>query len=507
MQKLFIISLCLAAIASCGRNANGESFDASDDLTDVLMLAHMRRESIIRPGYYQVERLTIGRDSMPSDLFYRLFDNRPRSNIISANDAIYDVQIFFSVLSGMYGPYIYFGGDEIFFPIRDDIIEVLNTRNFWYVEDFAKLLRTNISRIVTDLHFDISRISFRGDYVFLTTDRQFIKTEYGFLCKVNNLYVNDVKLICTPDFYINIDTLFRLSIDERGSNFFHTPVVIMCYSDISHQPIQLNVIFEDGIKDVIYLEILYEALPSFDWYTSLNVIRGFPVVTMCGGMGSLYFQHANALGEEQEYVKNSIARQFLAFAEQVRDEPVIILDLRNNLGGNTSLPTQWLYTLLDEHVPPSYHVLSVLNYYVAIERFGQTGTGDIFDHREYYVPFDDNHIIHVVPEDKIVSNNQLLIVLTNRYVFSAAEVMVNLMFNVENTLIVGQNTGGAMLTTGGAWRMMLPYSGISFLFSTSILVQPAGHFREGHGIEPDIWVTSDALQAVLGMLESHLISK
>ena len=80
--------------------------------------------------------------------------------------------------------------------------------------------------------------------------------------------------------------------------------------------------------------------------------------------------------------------------------------------------------------------------------------------------------------------------------------MVDLFFNMENTLVVGQNTGGALLSAG-SMPIALPNSGISVTFSNAMYVHPANHFQEGKGFAPDVWVNGDALVAALGMLDAH----
>jgi len=498
MKKYILLiaaSLCLMVITSCGRNIvyPTEISTNPKNFNDVLDLARTRRENIIRPNYYQLTQLTTGRIPISTELYNRMFDSNMRTSVISAAEAIYDINIFFSVLSGSYGPYIYFGGDEHFLPIRDNIIETLHTQNIWDIEDIAHILHNKMSQIVNDGHFDIKGTWLRANYRFFSYSGQFDKCSDGFRNRLNGLYVKRLVLLCYPGLYLNLEDSFKLSMDESASSFFYSIVIPLRVQDMESLPYRLTVFYENELSETIYLEMKSEIWPDAAEDTSLSFVDGFPIISV-QEMG-----HPDS-DEPDGYS----ARRFLTYAEYVRDEPVLILDLRNNMGGNTLLPIQWLYILTGEHIPRNHFVLDAVNYSLAIERFGQKGTRDPLSRTAYFEPFDDYHIIHYSPEDRIVPNKQLIVVLINRNTFSAAEGMVDLIFNIENTLVIGQNTGGGLLTASGARRMMLPHSGIDFNFGTSILTHPEGHFREGVGLAPDIWVLGDALTATLSMLNAYL---
>jgi len=94
-------------------------------------------------------------------------------------------------------------------------------------------------------------------------------------------------------------------------------------------------------------------------------------------------------------------------------------------------------------------------------------------------------------------------VLVDRFSASATEDFVVHTLAVKNTLIIGQNTAGMLLSHGDSTRS-LRYSGVTFNASGAGFIFPYGLFTEGIGFAPDIWVTGDALAATLGMLEHHL---
>jgi C-terminal processing protease CtpA/Prc len=82
---------------------------------------------------------------------------------------------------------------------------------------------------------------------------------------------------------------------------------------------------------------------------------------------------------------------------------------------------------------------------------------------------------------------------------SAAEIFADKMLNLENTLIIGQNTAGFLIAPGNV-PYYLPNSGIPFVAGIEHFMHPAGNFYEGIGIAPDVWVIGDALTAALAMV-------
>jgi hypothetical protein len=222
------------------------------------------------------------------------------------------------------------------------------------------------------------------------------------------------------------------------------------------------------------------------------------------------------------YRSRQLARQFLQTATKLRHKPVIIVDIRGNTGGNTMLGQYWLFLLTGEIVPSNARDIIVWSPYVVVQ-------GNVFGEEEdlhYYAEklfeyfgadmyaleaaetvdgfvLDENHFAFGYIPDRIVQNEQLLIFLTDRNTSSAGEVFTDLSFNLENSLVIGQNTMGNLLTAINFAGITLPNSGVPFNFGSSIHAFPQGHLPESIGITPDIWVSGDALAAVLAMLVAH----
>lgn len=80
-------------------------------------------------------------------------------------------------------------------------------------------------------------------------------------------------------------------------------------------------------------------------------------------------------------------------------------------------------------------------------------------------------------QDQFAENEKLLIVLTGKYTASAAEQFVDAIHNVENVLIVGENTNGCILTAAGS--SYLPNSNAPMVLGANLVhVFPGEGFFE-----------------------------
>jgi len=427
-----------------------------------------------------------------------------------------DIRMLFSTLNRYYGAYIYLGGDDVFLPIRDSLMDIVDTQAVWDTNCLAVLIHEALSSVINDRHMHLNRIGFTGiNYGFFSYSGRFAIETEGFKCQATGRYVAELILPCNPDYILEIADIFRLSMDEGGEYFFYTPILALRLQAEQLAPCYLLIMYKCGTTETVALEAYampmfaqlgslayhvsyepHEIIP-FEPFTSLELIQGFPVVSV-NKMGT-----PDAPDGENA---SGVAMQFLEYARVLRDEPIIIIDLRGNVGGNGILPTQWLYYLLDEIVPHNFVKLTPMDYYAYREFTGI----DAMLPTEVEVsifstisPLDDNHTISGFPTGSLVENNQLIILLIDRLVGSAGEAMVDLAFSIENTFVIGQNTHGALICVGDARRTM-PGSGIPFGFGVSLFVHPEGHFTESRGFAPDIWVSGDALEAAIGMLSNHL---
>jgi len=503
---LSIVILSLTLAASCGRgevenliltDRSPLLVNTSDELAYVLDRAYIRREGIVAPDEDRLRDFIRERDSSRG-AFSHLFRNNPlRQDEVSMGDARSSTRFLFSALAEFYAPYFFLGGDEVFLPVLDDIIVAIEAQQRWYVDDLSLLLHAYLSSVINDAHFLIhgqETMRFHKHHMFLNFDGRFNRHRGSFYCQESGLYIESVMLQCQPDIVLNVNDVLRLTVDESGTDFFYSPVVLLpAYMETPHY---LLISFEDESSMLRSLKYQHgEFVRGEDWErasTSLEFIQEIPVITS-PQMGS----DANRDADDW-YDRDAL---FLSFAEQLRDEPVIIMDLRFNGGGHPAPPGQWLYTLTSEVIPAN----SV--FFSAVEHDTLYSYGILAHWADRYsaTPFEYNHTIFLSTPDRIVSNNQLIVFLTCRFTASSAELMVDLAFNMENTLIIGRNTIGALQTSVGLQKR-LPFTGLPLSFSHNMWVHPEEHFQESIGFAPDIWVQGDALTATLAMINNHLLT-
>jgi len=288
------------------------------------------------------------------------------------------------------------------------------------------------------------------------------------------------------------EEVMRLHVDGMG-RMSYSPVVLLPRSLFTSN---IYMTYEDGkrrsrtfFKEVIPGQREVQ-LPS------LKFINDIPVVTV---MSMGFDGHENAW-------RLNHAAPFLEFAEQLRDEPVVIVDIRGNRGGNVLLSTRWLYALTGELVPFNYVALTTQPPNSAVFRFNPN---NIFQNPpgawETYIslkPFGDGYTISGNEPRKIIEREQKLIVLTDRNTVSAAEGFVDSIFNVTNTLVIGTPTGGMLAFDTAYANMYLPNTGIPLGLGRTKMLWPEDHFAESVGIMPDVWVAGDALAAALALVNN-----
>lgn len=142
--------------------------------------------------------------------------------------------------------------------------------------------------------------------------------------------------------------------------------------------------------------------------------------------------------------------------------PALIIDIRNNEGGNP----QFAFRIIERLISGRTHVYS-----------HQFKSGP--------APNDYSELEKIYANEKsdVVKWDKPVYLLTNRNVYSAANLFTAMMKAVPTVTQIGDWTGGGGGVPAGA---ELP-NGWAFNFSSSILSMPNGFIIE-HGLEPDLFV-------------------
>ena len=199
-----------------------------------------------------------------------------------------------------------------------------------------------------------------------------------------------------------------------------------------------------------------------------------------------------------------------------------MLDVRGNRGGNEHYPIEWIRRLTGVRVGSGL-VFSELKsrttmagrlnafrrwqkispdidffrqqearHLELLESFGPGGTAPYWSGPFY-------------PGEQTFPNQTTVVVVTNGLVGSAGEGLVMRASRMENVVVVGENTRGA-LTFGNVSLHQLPNSGLDVWLPINLNLFPDLEFREESGLEPDYWVpAADAVNFAIAALRKGTI--
>ena len=462
-----------------------------------LAVANQRRREIEWPGHERLHELTAGRRPQPPEFDisrwwprYSQYEQIERSSeLISRDDAIADSKEFFDLLAYFYGSYVYFGGDDVFLPVLDAIFARLESEgDTMLLSVFAYVLSEELGKLVADNHFRIwfDRLGVSYDFFTMMFHVPFGRSERGIFNKETGKYVVHVVL---QGHTLFPDEAFRLSLSQQGELYYNL-VLVLPYG-ISH-PAVATIVYESGEASVALGRF---PPPQRPWgNAALNYFSGLPVVNI-----------SNFGFPDSTYGMNSQdARRFLEIADELRGEPVVVVDVRSNGGGNGTLPDNWVYRLTG-NIPP------LLSPTLHVGEFALTG--GIYESWFFIAPesfrfrktqtFGELHTVSGGIVEGLQANEVLIVLLVDRHSASASEGFANIMLGMENTLIVGQNTSGT-LTTDLTWpNLNFPRTGVWAGFGHARNIHPQGLLEEGIGIAPDLWVSGNALTAVINLLSGQ----
>ena len=470
------------------------------DFQYALDKSNERRKGIVKPDHNMFLAMTEGRTPVPGDPedFWSGSDNAPNSSPlqIPLEYAVEDARMLFNLMRDVYGGYVYFGGDKVFCAVLEKIEKELAAlgQDAILTSNFVNIVHKNLSGVIKDNHFLIGDYQMNNDMgFFLPVDMHnlsYHKTDGGYINKNTGLVLQEIE-------GCKIEDTMRLFVDEKGL-LFYAPALL-----IENPPapsMQVRFTYEDSTSTLcsfcrLEQEGRHSKLPS------LEFIDEIPVATV---MAMGFDGHENAYG-----VKHAVP--FLSFAEELRDEPIVIVDVRSNHGGNGMMGHRWMHKLTGEVVPTNSVNLSTWPYESGRFTFDPDnpyqnlpGSTDLFKSEE---PFGEGYSISDNLQRVIIEREQILIIITDRFTASAAETFTDLAFNISNTLVIGAPTGGALAFDLTYPQMTLPKTGVHFGFGRCMYLWPAGHFGEGVGIQPDIWVEGDALEAALALVRNNRLAK
>lgn len=393
-----------------------------------------------------------------------------------------DLEFMVTALRTMYGPYTYFGGDPVFEQAAQNMLEACKAAPKLTVNVLLKSMH-HLS-FIKDMHFSIMGESLNDvtvPYHYRYT--AFEKTAKGYRV------LGTKKMVQSIEGWQDLDKLMKRSLSSDGQVVYY-PIILQNRSE--PKPPELLVHYTDGSTQSLaaqdYVWPTTEKTETVAYYET----QGIPTVFV----KSMRFDEAGDVG----------GKDFLSYADKLKEQPVAIVDVRYNPGGNGVLSAKWWSAYTGQIVSSNYSSVALGSLETWQKKSGK-GT--------YYISYESLEtylgIAELSPQfinlranpDVFAKNDNIIIVLTSKGTASAAEDFVDVAHNVENTLIVGENTAGCLMSSA-AYVIALPNSRIPIQMGNNLAVFPQDgeYFAEFVGFQPDLWVPAqEAEQAVLALLQ------
>jgi hypothetical protein len=417
---------------------------------------------------------------------------------VSAEKAAEDVERLFYLFNNGYSGYGYFVNVGSFDEAKTGILRELKRQPIWNGEELSSLIHEYLS-FLRDRHLNIGGQDY-GSHEDFWYDTSFEfredNREYLFTSDGKDYTVVSINRE-SPDGY-----MFP-SLNADGEAVFR--VGVFAYS--SPQPIELRVRSGQEIRQ--WRIKLSRSMPRYSGIFEEKRVGGVPVVRI------------RSFGDHpREYID-----RFLDSADRYKGEPCLIVDIRGNGGGNEKWPIQWIIRFTGRR-PDRVQVFTELisettmigrsnsyalalhnapeleeqGYREKVEEFrGYAESIEEKDLKPYWWPYE-------VPGIQEIPSNTTLIVLIDANVYSAGEGFISYLHQVENVVLVGENSGGA-LTYGQMSHHRLPNSKLLVGLPTSLNVFIDLEYREEKGFFPDLWVPAeDALNYAVAAVRRGTIA-
>ena len=375
---------------------------------------------------------------------------------LSAKQATDDVTLVFRLLAYGYGGYDYFGGDEVFLPIRDEILNKLSTMETIETIELRNLLWDRLSPILIDMHFSINT----NLPVSYSYEKDFAQHTYY----VPDLYFNDPA---------GIDSEYvKHTIGPEGAITYGLATVCKNPEDL---PDKLTIEGKEHSLEWKMAESIYHSKEEKESVFSETTVAA-----------------------EQLPVLRSYAMQgdpdkleaFAATGTTYLKAPQLVVDIRGKSGGTDQYSQTWIKNY--SFITPSSKLMFANKrsnlHYISVEP-DTDSTGD------WDIASIDNEIRW--------RKDKLLFVLIDNNTASSGETFVRFLTLGNHVILVGCNTMGCSTFANNA-SYYLPNSGIELYFGKSLCFYDTLENMDGIGIFPDLWVNpEDSLDAVVRLCKYY----
>lgn len=381
--------------------------------------------------------------------------------ILTREDAVEDVDFLFDMLYDCYGPYESMGGAKGFDAREQELKNKLQTYENLTAAELEEILLEQLN-FIQDGHFNINKnMLCKIKMPFFFREVAFQKTGKGY-------ETTEGEVVESIEGYEDMDALMKRSISPEGDLVYY-PVLLKDgdFWEVLKEPQTcdetLTIHYTNGKTQELKAE-------SYEMYVD-------PSLRDPGGQMIASRKYGEIPVFQFNTFDNAYLKETLEGAETLKKAPISILDLRSNMGGNGIIASQWINKYTADKVPRNTCWIDTWK--------GQRMS---------------------FAEDEWIEHDNRLIILTGKFTMSAAEWLLDYAYNVENVLIVGENTYGACI--GGGGTVSLPNSLCQISMGSGGFLafpQDEEYFQELRGFYPDIWVPAgEAEELIVKYVEKNV---
>lgn len=389
------------------------------------------------------------------------------SETLTQEQTTEDIDALFEILSQRYALYQTF--DE-FNDLQEKIKKIILTQEQWSKEKLENMLIEQFS-FIEDSHFYI------GSTAVSTTLCPYFYREVKYFRNDDGIFTYDNKKVIAVEGFSDFEQLFKRSLTVEGDIVYY-PIVFAkravnkktAFLEES-TPQQLVVHYDDGSSDILNAE-------NFNFFVAKD-------------------EKDNSITENNDisvlYAEETSSLVFSSTANDIADKAVSIVDMTRNAGGNARFALQWWQNYTGTAIPNNFYAF-----------YNADSTADISTQMICSFENRNGKQLSYTSEDDFINNDNLLILLSGKKTGSAAECFVDAGHNVENTLVIGENTSGC-LSSNLFISEYLPNSGSRISYGNAVYVFPDGYFSECYGFEPDLWCpASEAQEAAVNFIKNNI---
>ena len=380
-----------------------------------------------------------------------IFDKTDHLNILLSHEQLKeDILFLFDLLRHGYGGYYYFGGDNVFLPIRNEMLQqLIGMDNPLQVSSFLNnIILPSFRGVITDNHFQIQKNRFVSPNHSLYLTNEFI------IYKNENIFITEIDGVLH-----RINKVTHNGQQLNGILPTITSNGVFCWTFGLIKEVQLNSVSNafSGTEITVYMENTVTG-EVHSRTVGLNFINSpmhqtHPIIEISESDGVTIMLNRNL--SYTNSISNSIIEltNFFRSAAELQDKPVLIIDLRCSNGGDPLYARDWV-RLYTGHEPDSSLFYIVSNrqqslvetelkdfnipYTVSVEGRLDKVFREIISHTNSATEHSFDISLQVP-----IQNNNFVIVLIDKNVASAGEIFIGYLRQLKKCVICWNKYNGS----------------------------------------------------------------